>query len=282
MGKKFAHGLLILLMVLALVALPLLAGCAVEEEEEEEEEALPALGYIEVRVTDPPPPGVKSAMIQAENIEVHRADAEGEGEWEMLIKEPPIFDLVEIFEDPEVLGSVEIEVGSFTQIRMDVTEVTVVTDEDVEITATVPSEKLKIVRPFSVAEGVTTVLTLDFDGDKCIVFTGEEKVIFKPVVKLLVSEVPGALEITTTSLPDGKVETAYTATVEATGGTEPYTWSVSAGDLPDGLTLDSATGVISGTPTTKGDYSFTVQVEDSSDPVQSDTQDLNIDIEKEE
>jgi len=50
--------------------------------------------------------------------------------------------------------------------------------------------------------------------------------------------------------------------------------------LPDGLTLDSDTGVISGTPTTAGDYDFTVEVEDESDLVQqSDTQELSIHIE---
>ncbi|MBU6214516.1 putative Ig domain-containing protein [Patescibacteria group bacterium] len=47
------------------------------------------------------------------------------------------------------------------------------------------------------------------------------------------------------------------------GGTAPYTWSVIAGSLPDGLTLDSSTGRISGTPTTAGPYSFTVQVQES-------------------
>ncbi|MBP0983312.1 MAG: chitobiase/beta-hexosaminidase C-terminal domain-containing protein [Oscillospiraceae bacterium] len=66
--------------------------------------------------------------------------------------------------------------------------------------------------------------------------------------------------ITTTSLPDGKINTAYSAKLEATPGTagKAVTWSVSVGELPAGLTLDSATGVISGTPTTVGSQSFTV------------------------
>ena len=89
----------------------------------------------------------------------------------------------------------------------------------------------------------------------------------------------GELEITTTSLPDGEVGEAYSATVEAIGGTGSYTWSISEGDLPDELELDDDTGVISGNPTTAGDYEFTVQVEDESDPVQSDTQELSISIE---
>ncbi len=74
---------------------------------------------------------------------------------------------------------------------------------------------------------------------------------------------PAALTITTTSLPYGIVGTAYSQTVTASGGTTPYTWSVSAGSLAP-LTLGSTTGVISGTPTTVGTLSFTLQVKDAN------------------
>jgi hypothetical protein len=71
---------------------------------------------------------------------------------------------------------------------------------------------------------------------------------------------PGPLTITTTTLPAATVGVAYTATLTATGGTPPYSWSIASGTLPAGLTLAPATGVISGTPTTTGTSSFTVQV----------------------
>ncbi len=71
---------------------------------------------------------------------------------------------------------------------------------------------------------------------------------------------PPPLTITTTSpLPSGTQSVFYSQTLEATGGTSPYTWSVISGSLPPGLTLSSG-GVLSGTPTAAGDYSFTVQV----------------------
>jgi hypothetical protein len=60
------------------------------------------------------------------------------------------------------------------------------------------------------------------------------------------------------------VGTAYSKTLVALGGSSPYTWSITAGSLPVGLSLVSATGVISGTPTTAGKYDFTLQVIDSS------------------
>ena len=70
----------------------------------------------------------------------------------------------------------------------------------------------------------------------------------------------------TTTLPDATEDTSYSQKVNVTGGTSPYTWSIVSGSLPDGLTLKTSTGVISGTPDddTTGSYSFTIRVTDSS------------------
>lgn len=80
---------------------------------------------------------------------------------------------------------------------------------------------------------------------------------------------PPALSITTSTLPNGQVSTPYSATLVATGGTAPYTWSVSSGTLPAGLTLAASTGAISGTPAAAlTGASLTFSVSDSGTPAQ--------------
>jgi hypothetical protein len=82
---------------------------------------------------------------------------------------------------------------------------------------------------------------------------------------------PATLAVTTTSsLTAGTASAVYSLTLAVTGGTAPYTWSVISGSLPAGLSL-SAAGVLSGTPTTAGTYTFTIQVVDSSTTPQTAT-----------
>ncbi|MCD9570212.1 putative Ig domain-containing protein [Pseudomonas protegens] len=72
------------------------------------------------------------------------------------------------------------------------------------------------------------------------------------------------LAITPTTLPDGIQGTTYNQTVTATGGTTPYTYAISAGSLPAGLSLNTSSGVISGTPTVSGTFNLTVTVTDAN------------------
>src|SRR5262245_9525412 len=82
---------------------------------------------------------------------------------------------------------------------------------------------------------------------------------------LLLAAISGtahAVNISTNNLPDGTVGLAYSVQLQATAGTTPFVWSVVADVLPPGLALSSA-GRISGTPTTAGNYAFTVRVVDA-------------------
>ena len=85
-----------------------------------------------------------------------------------------------------------------------------------------------------------------------------------PICKALSIAIGANPSITTSTLPSGAVGTSYSQTLAAANGIAPYTWAVSAGALPDGLTLDPTAGTISGTPTQQGTFNFTVQATDAS------------------
>lgn len=70
------------------------------------------------------------------------------------------------------------------------------------------------------------------------------------------------LVLARTLLPTGEVGGEYSASLAATGGLQPYLWTVMSGSLPDGLALDSGNGAISGVPAVAGTSSFVVQATD--------------------
>jgi tetratricopeptide (TPR) repeat protein len=86
------------------------------------------------------------------------------------------------------------------------------------------------------------------------------------------------LMISTTTLPDGVLNAAYTTSLRSTGGTGTITWSLAAGTLPAGLTLDPGTGAIAGTPAAAGTSPITVKATDSASPPNSVTTVLSISI----
>ena len=70
------------------------------------------------------------------------------------------------------------------------------------------------------------------------------------------------LSIITSSLPDATAGAPYAVEIEPRGGIPFYDWEVAAGELPPGLELDRFDGIIYGTPTEPGSYTFTVSVTD--------------------
>jgi hypothetical protein len=85
------------------------------------------------------------------------------------------------------------------------------------------------------------------------------------LLALFASQCFANITITTVSLPNGSLSTAYAAVINASNGCTPYSWTITSGDLPPGIAMKPSATTTSldlyGTPTTAGTYSFTVSAE---------------------
>jgi large repetitive protein len=100
----------------------------------------------------------------------------------------------------------------------------------------------------------------------------------KALTITIASQPPAPVAITTVKLPDGYRNSAYSITIATSGGKLPFTWSITRGSLPPGLSLQSTTGTISGLPTETGTWTFTVRVVDSATPATSASKSFSIRI----
>jgi hypothetical protein len=73
-----------------------------------------------------------------------------------------------------------------------------------------------------------------------------------------------AITLSPSTLPPGTTQTPYSQSVTASGGTTPYTYTVASGALPNGLSLNPATGLISGVPLQVGLFNFRIQATDAT------------------
>ncbi len=143
-----------------------------------------------------------------------------------MVEGPVSFDLIAVTGIEEVLGSGALGPGEYTQVRLTITETTITVDGD-QVEATVPSETLRIVRPFTIVAGETTIATLDFDAEESVVRQGNGGILIRPVIKLLVRQEGEPFEPDDTT-DDGETPTpgpddAVTQTPGAPGGSTPTT-----------------------------------------------------------
>ncbi len=135
--------------------------------------------------------------------------------------------------------------------------------------------------PYTVGNSPSSIVLADFNGDGNLDFAvaneGDSTIsLFKGDGTGGFTEFPGSplalggtLAIDSTALPGATLQTPYSASLRAAGGSGARTWGVIAGTLPSGLSLNPATGTISGTPTAAGNSNFAVSVADSGTPTKS-------------
>lgn len=276
--------------VILALALILASGCTLQSASTSPvvQSSTEQVGRVEIRVTDAPrEDNVTEIWVGVSSVEIHKAgpdqESDGDGEWiSANITGPNPFELLALKDGgiQEILGEVNLTSGNYTQIRLNVDNVTVVIDGVLK-PAEVPSGKIKFVHPFEVVDGKTTVLLFDFDAAKSVKVAGNSgKILVKPVIKLT-SEKPAQtnipLKIMTKRLPDGAVGVSYNVTLEAQGGLTPYKWALS-GTYPSGLSLGAGNGILSGIPAMSENYTFTVQVTDNATEPKTASREYTIEI----
>lgn len=159
---------IILILILSIAGL---SGCINSE----------GTGILVLQITDAPPDIIiTKALVNISNIEVHLI-ATG---WYTVVEEAQSFDLIELKNVKEVLGSATLSTGRYTQIRLHIDNASVTID-GVEYNLKIPSSTVKLISPFSINENETTTLTIDFDVQNSVIHTGSDNYILQPTIKVI-------------------------------------------------------------------------------------------------
>ncbi|PHV30213.1 autotransporter outer membrane beta-barrel domain-containing protein [Janthinobacterium sp. BJB312] len=111
---------------------------------------------------------------------------------------------------------------------------------------------------------ITYTPTAGYGGPDSFTYTASNGVGTSAPATVTITVGGPTITITPGTVPAATVGTAYSESVTAANGAAPYTYAISAGSLPAGLSLNTSTGLLSGTPTAAGTFNFTVRAEDSS------------------
>ncbi len=107
--------------------------------------------------------------------------------WISMLEEETTIDLIQLKDNPKLLGLYDLTVGKITQIRLYVSETTapvaVIDGEEYELT--VPSGKIKLTSKFDIVADEELHIMLDFDAEESIVETGSGKYQLKPTIKVI-------------------------------------------------------------------------------------------------
>lgn len=140
---------------------------------------------VNLTVTDEDGAGVIDWYVTTAKI---GEDDDSEVGWYTIVEESQTFDLIALQDVTDVLGEEELTTGKYTQIRLTVEKANITINNDGEIEVhdlKIPSNKVKLIKPFWIYEDETTVLTLDFDVYESVHKTGNNKYMMKPTIKVI-------------------------------------------------------------------------------------------------
>ncbi|VVB62112.1 Uncharacterised protein [uncultured archaeon] len=144
-------------------------------------------GQLVLNITDAPGDlNITRVNVTISKVMVHRSAAVNNttAGWEIIVNDSQTFDLISLINVKEFFGSANLSVGMYTQIRLTV-ESCVITVNGTEYNCTVPSGKIKLIKPFVLMPDQTITLTMDFDVQKSITEKGNNKYTFNPVIKVI-------------------------------------------------------------------------------------------------
>lgn len=148
-------------------------------------------GMLILKITDKPGDlNITSAKINISQVKVHLSasggnDTNATAGWYTVVNESQIFDLITLQNNvTEILGSVNLSAGLYTQIRLYIEQAVLTIDGD-EYYCKIPSNTIKLITPFEISPGNTTTLTLDFDIWESVHETGNNNYMFQPTIKII-------------------------------------------------------------------------------------------------
>lgn len=144
-------------------------------------------GTLVIQLTDAPDLNITEALVNISMVEVHYAGVnqnDTNGTWITVVNESQTFDLIQLQNATSFLGITNLSAGWYTQIRLSVDKA-LVTIDGVQYDLKISSKKVKLIKPFLVQDNETLELTLDFDVQKSVHKTGNDKYIMKPTIKVI-------------------------------------------------------------------------------------------------